>query len=185
MKYFLFLLLWCISCQSHTTRKEATLDTDSVAPQRVYGVVRRIYGKTSCTSGPNPIFWLHSGEPLAGKYFKIPWSIEGYPSIPIARHKVVLLVGNRLMENPLDMSMFGMDKCLLHINPFEQGSFTLAPSDDATSLFYYDVNNGSGHIHLVPDPASIGNSVFIQLVVSDWRGVSRTSFALEIAIGVK
>lgn len=196
MKYLLFFLAACSPQLPWSNAKplepsklnkpdlvrataNAMLDTLVTVPQ-VAGTVRPIYGKTSCLSGPNPV-WLFgtSTLPREGHWFRLGWAIEAVATPPPPTHKVAALVSFRPLNEGLLLTSHGLPGCMMLVHP----DYILNASQNPNDIFYYNTVSGVGHIQLNPEVGMRGTRIYCQLVVEDPNGIVRLSSALELCIG--
>lgn len=142
--------------------------------------VRMLYGKTSCLSGPNPV-WIPVTSPLPreGVWFRMGWAIEAVATPPPPRHSVALLAAFRSRSGQADLTPHGLPGCMLLVEP----DYILRPTQNPDDVFYYNPATGLGYIQFLPSFGMRGTKIYMQLLVSDANGVHRLSAGVELTIG--
>ena len=142
--------------------------------------VRMIYGKTSCLSGPNPL-WISApyAKPREGLPFALSWAIEAVATPPPPPADVSLLASFRPRSEALDLTGNGLPGCMLLVEP----DHILQPTQKASDIFYYNSSKGLGLVQFVPANGLRGTKLYLQLVVKYADGTTRLSAAAELTIG--
>lgn len=191
MKYLLFLCL--ASCTTQLPWHEAKeMNAERLAnpgvvkkinalmlPDDIAPGVRMIYGKTSCLSGPNPVWFGTSALPREGRWFALGWAIEAVATPPPPRHSVAMLVAFRSRSGQADLTPHGLPGCMLLVEP----DYVLRPTQNPDDIFYYNPETGLGHVRFIPQAGMRGTKINMQLLVSDVNGVYRLSAGVEVTIG--
>jgi len=141
--------------------------------------IRFLYGKTSCTSGPNPVWFGTTSLPREGLWFRFPWRIEAVDVPPPARHSVAMLASFRPLSADVDLTSNGFPSCMLLVQP----DYILRASQNENDIFTYNPATGKGVVQFIPVVGMRGLKVYMQLIVADARGVTRFSAGVELTIG--
>ena len=147
----------------------------------VCGVMRMIPTPSQCrmAGGVLPYVWPTWTEPRAGKPLHIQWVARACRPIP-GEEQAVLMVSDRPREDgPLDVSPWGHFGCWLAVNP----DVVLVPG--VTGILVRQPDTGVIDLWWTPDPALVGKSFYVQLLIATYETESRlaVSPALEVTIG--
>lgn len=150
-----------------------------VLPNDTVPGIRMIYGKTSCLSGPNPVWFGATSLPREGVWFALGWAIEAVATPPPPRHSVALLVSFRSRRDHADLTPHGLPGCMLLVEP----DYILRPTQNPDDVFYYNPATGKGHVRFLPVAGMQGTQINMQLLVSNAQDIYRLSAGVELTIG--
>lgn len=142
------------------------------------------FAKRPCQprNGVNPYIWAPSDFPAVGKEAQLLITTRACDPYPV--EDVWIIMGFRLLSEPTDFSGYGMDGCVLLVDP---ATVTFVPAAAATmGIVQRDRLSGEVRLRWTPPTWAAGTSVFIQAVVAapgENRAGLLSTHCVELRIG--